>query len=115
MGMEHDIGAVGRIGSKKPFAQPATNRDHQRGQNDDYITQHPQRANARAFALSVRPLWDRYVPGRSSSRPFVAKRFRSPDVAMDVPGRSSRRLQKCTYTLPLVRAESHNLSSYRCY
>jgi hypothetical protein len=46
VGMEHHIRSVGRIRSKKPLTEPATNRDHQRAQNNDYISQHPKRANA---------------------------------------------------------------------
>ncbi len=56
MGMEHEIGAIGRIGSKESFAKPAANRDHQRGQNDDYISQHAERGNARPFALRARTM-----------------------------------------------------------
>lgn len=54
MGMEHHIRSVGRVRSKKPLTEPATNRDHQRAQNDDYISQNPKRANAHIFARGVR-------------------------------------------------------------
>ena len=87
MVMEHHVGVVGRICSKKPFTQPAANRNHQRGQDDEHIAQNPQHANAGAFALGFGGL-DRNVPGRSSSRPLVAKRLRSPDVAIDIPARA---------------------------
>ena len=54
VGMEHHIGSVGRVRSKKPLTEPATDRDHQRAQNDDYIAQNPKRANAQVLARGVR-------------------------------------------------------------
>ena len=63
MVVEHDIGAVGRICSKQPFPKPAANRNHQGGQDDDYIAQNPQHTNPCAFTLGVRPRLDRDVAG----------------------------------------------------
>ena len=101
MVMEHYVRAIRRICSKEPFPQPAANRNHQRGENDEYIAQNPKHANARAFALRARPLSEQQrFPGRNSSRPLVAKRFRSPEVAIDVPAKA-REAAEVYYTLPL--------------
>ncbi len=54
MRMEHYIGTVGRVRSKKPLTEPATNGDHQSAENDDYIAQNPKRPNAHVPALRVR-------------------------------------------------------------
>src|SRR5271170_6760380 len=58
--MEHEIGAVGRVCSKKPLTKPAANRNHEGRQDNEDIAQDPQCTDAGAFALGVRPL-DRNV------------------------------------------------------
>ncbi len=61
MVMEHYVRAVRRICSKKPFPQPAANRNHQGSEDDQNIAQNPKHPNARAFSLCARPLPDSNV------------------------------------------------------
>ena len=109
--MEHDIRVIWRIRCKEPFAQPATNRNHQRDQNDNDITQHPKSDDARAFALAF---------GRWGAATYAGSLLRcrlslSALIVRTSPWISREKLEKarmCSYTLALVRAESHSLPGY---
>ncbi len=63
MAVIHLVGAVSRVGSKQAFAQPPANGDHERGQNNDHVSQNPQQASPRALSLRVRPVLRSNVPG----------------------------------------------------